>query len=276
MRSITARLTPATSVAPDRSSRPAASRGARERWLAAGDGGGYIWGAFPIKDEMVLAAFAKAFEQLGDPALRRVLWISVGIAAALFLLLWLGIGWMLANTTFFQTGWLDAVVDVLGGLATVVMTWLLFPAVISTTTGFLLDGAVDVVERRHYPQLPPARPQPLEEVLMQSAKFFVVLVLLNGVALFFLLVPPLFPFVFLAVNGYLLGREYFELVAARRLDPEEAKTLRRKHGMRLFVAGVLIALLLTVPFVNLLAPLIGTAAMVHVFHSLTPPGRPKA
>ncbi len=218
----------------------------------------------------MLAAFAKAFEQLADPALRRVLWISVGIAAALFVVLWAGVGWLLANTTLFETGWLNSVVDVLGGVATLVLSWLLFPAVVSTTTGFLLDGAADVVERRHYPQLPSARAQPLEEVVLQSAKFFVVLILLNGVALFFLLVPPLFPFVFLAINGYLLGREYFELVAARRLDPADVNALRRRHGPRLFVAGVLIALLLTVPFVNLLAPLIGTAAMVHLFHALTP------
>jgi Uncharacterized protein involved in cysteine biosynthesis len=224
----------------------------------------------------VLAAFAKAFEQLGDPALRRVLWISVGIAALLFLLLWLTIGWLLANTTFFQTGWLDTAVDVLGGFATAALSWLLFPAVVSTTTGFFLDGAADVVERRHYPQLPKARVQPLEEVAVQAAKFFAVLILLNGVALLFLLVPPLFPFVFLAVNGYLLGREYFELVAARRLDPADTKALRKRHGLRLFATGVLIALLLTIPFVNLLAPLIGTAAMVHVFHALKPATEPRA
>lgn len=218
----------------------------------------------------MLAAFAKAFEQLADPALRRVLWIGVGIAAALFILLWIGIGWLLANTTFFQTGWLEAVVEVLGGVATLVLSWLLFPAVVSTTTGFLLDGAADAVEHRHYPHLSPPRTQPLEEVVVQSAKFFVVLLLLNVVALVFLLLPPLYPVVFLAVNGYLLGREYFELVAARRLDPDEVRALRRRNGKRLFVAGVLIALLLTIPFVNLLAPLIGTAAMVHLFHSLTP------
>ena len=91
------------------------------------------------------------------------------------------------------------------------------------------------------------------------------------VLLVFLLLGPLFllgpliPFVFYAVNGYLLGREYFELVAMRRLDPDAARRLRRAHRGELFVAGVVMAFLLTLPVVNLLAPVVITAAMVHLF-----------
>ncbi len=86
----------------------------------------------------------------------------------------------------------------------------------------------------------------------------------NLVILIFLLFPPVFPFVFFGVNGYLMGREYFELVALRRLQPAEAKALRKRHQGTLFAAGVIAAFVLTVPFVNLLAPIIATAAMVHL------------
>jgi uncharacterized protein involved in cysteine biosynthesis len=57
-------------------------------------------------------------------------------------------------------------------------------------------------------------------------------------------------------------------VAARRLDPVEARSLRRRHGRTLFIAGVLIAFLLTIPFVNLVAPVVGTAAMLHLFETI--------
>mgnify|MGYP006433068489 FL=1 len=80
-----------------------------------------------------------------------------------------------------------------------------------------------------------------------------------------LLAGPLFPFVFYSVNGYLLGREYFELVALRRLGPAEATALRKRNGFKLFMTGALIAFLLTVPVVNLLAPIIATGMMVHLF-----------
>jgi CysZ protein len=216
----------------------------------------------------MLTALFKAIGQLGDPAIRRVLWISLGLSLLTFVLLWAGVGYLLTQTTFFQIGWLDTAIDVLGGLATLALSWLLFPAVVSTTTGFFLEGVAEAVERRHYPDLPPVRSQPLEEVLSSILKFFGVTLLLNLVMLPFLLIPPLFPFVFYSVNGYLLGREYFDLVAVRRLDPPRARSLRSRHWRTVFTAGVLIVLLLTIPIVNLLAPLIGTALMVHVFERI--------
>jgi len=92
-----------------------------------------------------------------------------------------------------------------------------------------------------------------------------VLIVLNLFLLVFLLLPPLFPFVFYSVNGYLLGREYFELLALRRVGPEEARRLRKAHRGKLFLTGAVMALLLTLPVVNLLAPVVITATMVHLF-----------
>jgi uncharacterized protein involved in cysteine biosynthesis len=102
------------------------------------------------------------------------------------------------------------------------------------------------------------------EVIATTARFLAVMIGLNLVLLIFLLFPPVFPFVFYAVNGYLLGREYFEMVSLRRMTPDEVGPLRNKHRNQLFLAGVATAFLLTVPFVNLLAPIISTAAMVHL------------
>jgi CysZ protein len=70
------------------------------------------------------------------------------------------------------------------------------------------------------------------------------------------------------VNGYLVSREYFELVAQRRLDPQTAARLRQQYRGRLQMAGVLLTLLMTIPLVNLLTPIVGTAFIVHVFHGL--------
>jgi len=216
----------------------------------------------------VLTAFLKAIEQLGDPAIRRVLWIGLGASALLFALVWLAAGVLLSQVALSDIGWVDTLLDALGAVATLLLTWLLFPAVVSTTVGLLLDGVADAVEKRHYPALPKPRPQPLSEVLTSTLQLLALLVVVNLLLLPLLLVPVLFPIAFYGANGYILGREYFELVAFRRLAPAEAKQLRRRHGRRLLLFGVVLALLLTVPLVNLLAPLIGTAAMVHVFQQL--------
>lgn len=216
----------------------------------------------------MLKAFGKAVEQLQDRALRRIVWIGLLFAAVVFALLWGGMYLLLAHSSLFQTGWLETAVDVLGGLATIVLTWLFFPAVVTSIMGFYLDDAADAVEKRHFPDLPLPRRQPIQEIILSSLRFLSVTAALNVVALLFLLLPAVFPFVFYGINGYLLGREYFEVVALRRLDPTAAARFRRSHRLQVFLAGLVIAFLLTLPFVNLLAPVIGTAAMVHIFHGM--------
>jgi uncharacterized protein involved in cysteine biosynthesis len=94
-------------------------------------------------------------------------------------------------------------------------------------------------------------------------------ILLNLLVLpVYLFVPGLNFFVFLGLNGYLFGREYFEVVALRRLEPDAARTLRRRFAGRVFLAGAAIAGLFAVPFVNLLAPVVATAFMLHFFEGL--------
>lgn len=212
-------------------------------------------------------AFSKAISQLNDPRTRKMLWLSIGAALSVFAVLWLGIGALLASTSFFAIGWLEWAVDLLGGVATLVLTWFLFPGVITVVIGLFLDDIGAAVEARHYPELPPAEGLGLLAALLTTLRYLGVMIVLNLGLLVFLLFPPLFPFVFYAVNGYLLSREYFELVASRRAGADEIRELRKAHRGKLFVAGVIIAVALTIPGVNLLAPVVATAAMVHLFES---------
>ena len=109
--------------------------------------------------------------------------------------------------------------------------------------------------------------------LVTTLRFLAVMVVINLALIPFLLLPPVFPFVFYAANGYLLGREYFELVALRRTNHGEARGLRKAHRGTLFATGTIAAFLLTVPLINLLAPVVATAAMVHLFESWRAGGR---
>ena len=213
----------------------------------------------------MLTAFFKAFHQIWDPASRRAVGIGLITALAVLACLWVAVGFFLAGVQLFESWWMDLIADLLGGAATVVLTWCMFPAVVSGVMGLLLDGIAEAVEARHYAHLPPAPGQSLAAVLPVAIRFLAVMVLVNLGLLFFLVFPPVFPFVFYAANGYLLGREYFELVALRRVGGMEALAIRTTHRGRLIVAGTVIAMLLTVPVVNLLAPIVATSVMVHLF-----------
>ena len=84
----------------------------------------------------------------------------------------------------------------------------------------------------------------------------------------YLLLAPLAPLIFVALNGWLLGREYFSVAALRRLSPGEAQLLRSRHTMEIWALGALVALPLAIPVVNLLVPTLGAAAFTHLFHRL--------
>ena len=145
---------------------------------------------------------------------------------------------------------------------------LMFP-VAAVFVGYFLEEIAEAVERRHYPQLPPARGPGLAAGLLQAIKFGGVVIAANLLALIlYLLSGPLAPFVFYAVNGYLLGREYFTVVAERRMPPREAAALRRRHSGQVLAGGIAMAVPLSIPILNLVVPVLGVAAATHLFHRL--------
>jgi uncharacterized protein involved in cysteine biosynthesis len=234
---------------------------------------------------VMFAALRKAIAQCSDPKFRSVLLRSVGLSLVVFIILWivagLGLAWLggwLFDWLVVKgvTGtWLDILEWVLGALSlagVLFASFILFPAVMVMIMSILLEEIAEAVERHHYPGLPPGRAQPIGEMLRSGLAFAAVTVGLNLLVLpFYLLllfVPPLNLFLFYGLNGYLFGREYFEIVALRRLDAPDAKRMRRRFRGRLFLAGAMIAFMMTVPLVNLFAPIVATGFMVHIFEAL--------
>ncbi len=195
-------------------------------------------------------------------------------AALAYALLAGAVWWLLFRTPLTDYAWVDGIIDLLGGLVVLLLAWLLFPATVGTVSSFFLDEVVDRVEARHYPFLPPPRRYGLLVELATALRFLALVLAINILALpLYLAAPGLNLAVFYTVNGYLLGREYFEMVASRRMERRDARALRRAYPLKPFLAGVIIAFLSSIPFVNLLVPVVAAAFMVHVLHSMTGPLR---
>jgi CysZ protein len=217
----------------------------------------------------MVSAFMRALADLSAPALRRVVALGLVIAMACFAALWTAVAVALGQSTFFTWQPLDWLVHVLGALAVLVLSWLLFPAVVTIVMGFFLERVAAAVEARNYPGMGPPRHASVAETAKTTFRLMGLTILLNLLVLpVYLFVPGLNFFVFLGLNGYLFGREYFEVVALRRLEPGAARMLRRRFAGRVFLAGAAIAGLFAVPFVNLLAPVVATAFMLHFVEGL--------
>ncbi|OAN49137.1 hypothetical protein A6A04_03195 [Paramagnetospirillum marisnigri] len=219
----------------------------------------------------MISALIKAFGQLGDPRLKRILKIGVAVALAC----WIGLAAIASavagRVQLFENSWADTGADTAVILASLVVPILFFSALATFVMSFWLDQVCDVVEGHHYPHLGPAVELPWTQVLLASARFLLVMVTVTLVAAPFYVALLFFGLGLIlnyAVNGYLLGREYFELVACRRLEADQAKLLFRNNLGKLWLSGALINLLFQIPLLNLTAPVVATAFMVHMVQGL--------
>jgi uncharacterized protein involved in cysteine biosynthesis len=227
---------------------------------------------------LIVADFLSALGQMGDPRFRSVLLRGVGLTVALLLALYvltvMVVSWIFPETITLpfvgQVGFLDKIASGASLLAVMALSVFLMVPVASAFTGLFLDEVAEAVEDRHYPRLTPVRPAPFLDGVRDAARFFGVVVVANLLALIlYAAFPPFSPLIFWGMNGYLLGREYFQMAAMRRMPMAEAKALRRKHALSIWAAGCLMAVPLTIPLVNLAIPILGAATFTHIYHRFT-------
>ncbi|MGH6943360.1 MAG: EI24 domain-containing protein, partial [Geminicoccaceae bacterium] len=216
----------------------------------------------------MLKALILGFETLGDPVVRRLLVRCVLLALTTFVALLAAVALILGNVDLTGWPWLDTIVAFAGSAVVVVLAWLLFPVAVAAGLNFFAEDVAEAVERRHYPELGPALGLGIAQSIWASVRFAAFALLLNLLVLPVYLLPVANAGVYLALNGYLLGREYFEVVALRRVGPAAAKALRREARLTVWLAGVVIAVMLIIPFFNLVAPVVGVGFMVHLFQRL--------
>lgn len=216
----------------------------------------------------MIGSLTKAFGQMPDPRFRAVigkgLIYSLLTYAVLVALCWVGLGYV----NVFGIGWVDDTIRWLGGAVAFVLGFLLFPGIVAAVIGLFLEDIARAVEARHYPALPPAKGTTLAMDAWSAVRLAGLTIVLNLLALPLYFIPGLNIFVFYTLNGYLLGREYFELAALRRLKDTESRAMRRRHRFGVLISGVVITLLLTIPVINCVLPVVAAAFMVHEFERL--------
>ena len=221
----------------------------------------------------MLRAFFLSVGQLGDPRIIRVFLKSLGVTLVLLALfgiaLWYGaqslVAWMGAGAE--TGGWV--------GVATVLL-WLgaaffLFRVIAVAVVGIFADDVVAAVEAKHYPEaLAEARDVPFGRSVAMGLGSAVRLILIN------LAVSPLYllllitgvgtALLFFIVNGWLLGQDLGEMVAARHVPQKGMKNWRGSTGLQRFALGLAGTALFLVPILNLVAPVLGAAMATHLFH----------
>ncbi len=227
-----------------------------------------------------------ALTQMVSPPLRAILWKTIALALALViavaialerLIVYLvGAGSASVETTFGPQAHapVDAIawlLSIAAGLGIIVGSVLLMPAVTAVVGSCFADSIADEVELAHYPAEAPGKALPLWLAMWEGGKTALLAIVIYLCAAPLIIFAGFGAVIFFLATAYILGREYFELAAMRFRPPPEAKALRRRNAMTVYMGGLLIAVFVSIPVVNLATPLFAMALMVHVHKRLGGP-----
>ena len=223
-----------------------------------------------------LAAMVRGWQDLLRPRILRLVLVGIGLTLLLFAALQAGIFWLLrlwvpGGLTLPWIGTLEfGALLSWGSLALFpVLSVFLMAPVAAGFSGLFAENVAEAVEAIHYPA---SRGRSLDflDGLLESAA--VILAVLGVTLLSLILTPflgPLAPILFYGANGWLLGREFFQMAARRHLPEAEAHALRRDNSGKVLATGVMVAIGLTIPIVNIALPLLAAAAFTHLFQMVS-------
>jgi CysZ protein len=229
-------------------------------------------------------AAVKALSQIFSPELRRVLLKAVGLALLLIAIIGIAMQRVLSSLAESGSTWAEQtsgfaphaawsalawVLSILAGLGIITGALFLMPAVTAFVGSFFVDEVADIVERQDYPAEPPGRALPLFRASIEGIKIALLSLVVYFFAMPFVLFAGFGFIILFLANAYLLSREYFELAAMRFRPPAEAKAMRKARSGTVFLAGMIIALFVTIPIVNLATPIFAMAFMVHLHKTMT-------
>jgi len=229
---------------------------------------------------MILDAAGLALRNLFAPETRSVFWKVIGLTLLVLAGLWFALRetfvayampWVDALMPGMPewAGWLTFIFGIFASIGLALALALLLSSVTAIIAGLFLDDVAEVIETRDYPADRPGTAMPIGAAMLSSLKFFGIVLAGNIIALMLLLVPGVNIVAFFLVNGYLLGREFFEFAAMRFRSPDEARLFRSRHSGTVFAAGLVISAFLAIPILNLLTPLFAAGLMVHLHKMLT-------
>ena len=221
----------------------------------------------------MISSFIKTFRQIKDAKILKALIISTLLTLGSIILV-IVLGATLLDSimdTFSKTleawfgkgeGWFRGIIQFMGGFVVLILSYFLFAGIHGAFVGIFIDDILDTIHQRHFPDVPWNNPPSFLTSCCFSARILLLTILLNVLASPILLIgwfiPPLGLSLQVILNGYLLGKEYGQLVEFR---------FPKEHSLRpapkYFYNGNIAAIIWIIPVINLIAPILLAGSVLH-------------
>ena len=215
----------------------------------------------------MFASARKALGMLFEPAFLGVVFRSFLLTLLLFGLVFAAVQYGLQLLPPLPWHWLNSAIDIIASVL-VLVAFLFFGAPVAALFASLfLNGVAKRIEKKYYATDTTDAGAPFRTYLFVGLRLAAEVIIVTLALLpADVMLPGVGSLATLVADGWLLGREFFELAALRHLSRTETDSMRKRHATGILGAGIVIALLSMIPVVNFFAPLFGVAFMVHVFH----------
>jgi len=217
-------------------------------------------------DKLINSAL-KSFRSLAAPGMTGIIIKSIIITIIFLSLLVGGLIYASAVAADHWSYWRYAgYISWVASFGAIILAWFLFPGIMPLIVSFFDESIIRNIENHEYPPASPPIETSIWREFPHDLKFALKALLLNIILLPFYLIPVVNFFIFLALNGHLLGSEFYLTVARRHLPYKEAVAARKANSSLVFLGGILLVFLATIPIINLIAPFWGIAMMTHLYH----------
>ena len=209
----------------------------------------------------------KTFLSLFKARLTGIIILCALLAVLVIILLIIGITWLTAYLSDFETGWINTAITIAAGILSGLGGWFMLPALTVLIGGIFQERIIHKVEMTYYPDSALKEDVKFWPDLWHDIRFTIRALFLNLIILPFYL----FGFGFIIsvlLNGYLLGREFFETAAGYHIGKPATIGLRKRYQSQIYLGGIVITLMNLTPFLNLLVPVLGPVWMIHVYHEI--------
>lgn len=220
-----------------------------------------------MESALIIQSARLAFNGLFDRKSRSVVLKALGLTILLFFGVWFGLERIVSTYILPMIDgwtWLVTVLVWTVGAGVIIAAGFFLAPVTAIFAGLFLDEVAEQVELDHYPDDTAGRPMPTGQSVLLALKFGAFVLAANLVALLLVWLAGFGVIIFFLVNGYLIGREYFQFAAMRFRNEIDAMAMVKKYSLEIFLSGLIIAAFMSVPLLNFLTPVFAAKLMVHL------------
>ena len=222
---------------------------------------------------IMISSFLKTFRQINDPKILKALalatlltLLSIVLAVTLGVALLDGILDIFSKTLQSWLGkgesWFRGFANFMGGTLILIISYFFLAGIHGAFVGIFIDDILDSIQQKHYPNMAWEEAPTFLTSLSFSLRILGLTIFLNLLASPLLIlgwfIPPIGLTLQVLLNGYLMGKEYGQLVEFR-IPPSASLKPTPKY----FRNGIIASCIWIIPILNLVAPILLIGSVLH-------------